>query len=520
MTTRTQPAADTAPGAAGPALVVIPALLFYLLTLAPGLLWGDSAKFQWMAWAGWLRFDEAGHPLWVLLLNPFCHVPGVSPALACNLSSALLAAMALWPAYRIMRRLGASAEASWIACLALAVSHTYWFHAVITEVYALNSLVTLVLLDTVMAFSEPGPGPPAPAIAWGALGLIWGLASGNHALVALWLPGYAWFIGRGWRAGVVRLPGCVAAAAGAALGWMPIFAVRMTRAKGATVAQVAERLWHGAWHHETIGRDLLAAGGYMLYQFPVPLLLAGAVLGLWRVRRGERAGLLLLYGVNAVFAFDFQVKDRFAFFLPSYLIVALLAGPGLDPVLAGLRRLAPGGAAVALVFILCVAAPPLFYHAAPALAEAGLLPAVGAVRRLPGRDSARYYLDPDKRGDEGARRFAEGALQAMDRDAVLLADAMLAEPLNYLQIVEGRRPDVLVTWMVPGRQTTAARSWARSGRPVYVGALDAYYDVAGLSAVFDIEPAGPVYRLERVALAGTLPPSGFSRPSRFSAQSR
>jgi len=352
------------------------------------------------------------------------------------------------------------------------------------------------------------------------MGLAWGLAAGNHALVVLWLPGLVWLTGRGWRAGIVPLGSCLAAAAGGALGWIPLLALRLTRARGDSILEVAARLWQSVWHHDAFGRDLLAAGGYLLYQFPVPLMLAAAVIGVFRVRRGLRAGLLLLYAVNVAFAFHYQVKDRFVFFLPSYLILALLAAVGLDPVLGALRRALPGAAALVMVFICCVVIPPFLYRSAPALADAGLLPGTERVRRLPGRDAARYYLDPDKRGDDGARRFAEGALRTLDDDAVLLADAMLAEPLNYLQIVEKRRPDVLVTWMVPARQMSAARLWARAGRPVYIAALDSYYDVAGFSSAFSIEPAGPVYRLQRYALAMAGRPSGFSRPLPSSAHSR
>ena len=101
-----------------PIIVALVAFGFYFYTLAPGLLWGDSAKFQRMAWEQELRFDEAGHPAWVLIMHSVARLHGVDPARACNIASAVLSAVALLFVFRIMRRLGASAPASVIATLA------------------------------------------------------------------------------------------------------------------------------------------------------------------------------------------------------------------------------------------------------------------------------------------------------------------------------------------------------------------------------------------------------------------
>ena len=60
----------------GPLLAYAVALASYLYTIAPTLLWGDDAKFQWMAY---LRDTRAGaaydHPVWVILAHPFTRLP-------------------------------------------------------------------------------------------------------------------------------------------------------------------------------------------------------------------------------------------------------------------------------------------------------------------------------------------------------------------------------------------------------------------------------------------------------------
>jgi len=481
------------------AAVVLAALALYLVTLAPGLLWGDSARFQRMAWEGEMRFDESGHPLWVLAAHLFTSIPGMDPARGSNLLSAILSALALWPAWRIMRRLGASADAASIACLALAVSHTYWFHAVITEVYALNSLVMLLLLDAALS------APPTDLVLFSA-GLACALGGSNHPLVFLWAPGLLWILVQGGRRSLA--PGrWIALASGAALGIAPWLWLRSGVGRGETVTILARRLLGALVSPEGKGGDLLRFGGYLLYQFPVPILLLAAAMGYRRLPRELRQGFGLLYICSAAFAFSYPVQDRFAFYLPSYLVLALVAAPGIDALAS---RLAGGGSGVrppdpspsgaarrrsALAAILAAVAiaPPILYRLAPLAASA--IPEVGSIRSIPWRDAALYHLYPGKGGDDGARRFCEESFAVMPPRSLLIADDPLAEPFDYLQLVEGKRTDVEVFYVSPARQLQVAMSKIRLGRAVFLAARDRYYEVAGLERLLEVVPAGPIFRL-------------------------
>src|SRR5262249_20165426 len=151
-----------------------------------------------------------------------------------------------------------------------------------------------------------------------------------------------------------------------------------------------------------------------LYQFPLPLMLAAAVAGAVRLRRERPAdliGLVVLLAVNVWFAFSYQVPDRFAFYLPVYLLVALLAAPGLDAMLA---RAAAGGAgrrtALALAAFTTGIAPPIVYALAPGIVGTRLPSVFPSARELPGRDPILFHLYPGKRGYDGARRFCLDAL--------------------------------------------------------------------------------------------------------------
>ena len=258
---------------------------------------------------------------------------------------------------------------------------------------------------------------------------------------------------------------------------------------------LVDRLVREAFLPAGAGNDALQFAGYLLYQFPVPLILAAAIAGLLRLGRERRAdltGLLLLYATNALFAFSYQVPDRFAFYLPSYLVLALLAAPGLDRLLVLAR---PRAAAVALAGLVCVVTPPIVYRMAPALIESGRLSRFPSPRPIPGRDPLLFHLYPGKNGDDGALRFSVEALAPLPQGALLLADYTLNTPLNYMQVVAGLRPDVEVYYASLRRQLPIALAATRRSRRVYIAARDSFYDVAGLSTRFDIRASGPIFEL-------------------------
>jgi hypothetical protein len=99
-------------------------------------------------------------------------------------------------------------------------------------------------------------------------------------------------------------------------------------------------------------------------------------------------------------------------------------------------------------------------------------------RQLPYRDSAAYFLQPWKTGDDGARRFAEQVLKELPPRAVLIADQTPGAPLLCLQRVEGRRPDVVLEAAGFDREPEALPYWsspadrlpqaAKEGRRVFV----------------------------------------------------
>ena len=77
--------------------VFVVALAVYVLTLAPGLMWGggDFAKFQTQLYTGEIEGGIFGHPLWVIAALPFLWLPLRDVAYRANLASAVFASAAL-----------------------------------------------------------------------------------------------------------------------------------------------------------------------------------------------------------------------------------------------------------------------------------------------------------------------------------------------------------------------------------------------------------------------------------------
>jgi hypothetical protein len=142
---------------------------------------------------------------------------------------------------------------------------------------------------------------------------------------------------------------------------------------------------------------------------------------------------------------------------------------------------------------LAAVTPPLVYAAAPRIAAAFDLDLV-RTRTLPYRDNQTYFLNPNKRGYDGARRFGEEALRTVPSSAVIFADFTPFAVLRYLQLVEGMREDV--TLRRPEADGRARVTWEMDGdrrRPTYVVGLGPdYYDLTGLTGPFDLIPAGPL----------------------------
>jgi hypothetical protein len=447
----------------------------YTATLAPTLLWGDDAELQRLAYTGGTPAGGRSYPLWLAVAHLFTYVPFGDLAWRANLVSAVFAAIAVAGLFVAARLLTGSIAAAALSALALALSHTFWLHAVRAEVYTLYLALFSAVIALLLHWRRRHAAPSLVAAF-----LVAGLAPLAHPLAVTALPGLAYFVWWTTKSNRRRLAAALTAYAGGAvtaLLWSGALATGAAALPG--VAGLGPR-------------DLVLWIGFLAYQYllALPLGVFGFV-HLWRQDRVTGVFLSLLFAGNVCFALLFRVPDQFVFYLPSYLVFALWIAVGASAWWHGRRRwLAPTATAVLLV------TPILAYRTLPvALNTLGVNPL--SVRDLPNRDANTFFLFPPKTGYRGAREFGQAVLRDLPPDAAVLADWLPLQTLRYLQDVEGLRRDVLLREIYVGRSEQAPWLLEQSrSRPVFLAATDRYYDLAEIESHFRIVPFGMIYHLE------------------------
>lgn len=516
-------------------LVGLAGLALYVTTLAPTLLWGDDAELQRIVQTGEPRTlgqsSAASHLLWLALARRFVAATGwlpLDPAGRTNLVSALCAAAALpfvsLAASELAAGRAAEDEASpatllappgatlagLAAAVALGLSHTFWLLAVRPDAYTLQMALLAAAVWLVLRWRRT-----ARLVALLGAAACAAAALLNHPMILASAPALAWLaLSTGGRARRRLVPAAAIAGAAALTGLAAAVAAGVPLAAlVATLARFRPQL--------ASPRDVLAVPAYLVYQFPPALVLAlPGAWRLWQERRAVLAGLALLYAGNALLPLTFYVRDRFLFFLPSYLPVALLIGAGaaelaergltfrrapalasdrgssgigppLSPLSSGPRVRWPALAAL-------LAAPLVVYPLAAATAGAAAA-RLAPARRLPGRDPIAFYLLPPKAGYYGARDYAAQAMASLAPGAAVVADWLPYQPLRYLQAVEGVRPDVELAMINAGGGAQLRFLLAQPpGRPLYL-ADDSplpYYELEAISRCFGLTAEGVVYRLQ------------------------
>ena len=131
-------------------LIGVAALALYVRTLAPSLLWGDSAEFQTLSYTLGMT-HPSGYMTQIMLGKLFTYLPVGNIAYRVNLLSAFFGALAVAETYLIVRLLGGWKAAALSASILLTVTEGFWWRALVAESYApaagmLATIWVLVLL--------------------------------------------------------------------------------------------------------------------------------------------------------------------------------------------------------------------------------------------------------------------------------------------------------------------------------------------------------------------------------------
>jgi hypothetical protein len=460
--------------------VFLVALVVYSWTLAPTFTLVDSGELI-LAAHGLGIAHPPGVPLWVMLAHLASIVPLGNVAARTNFSSALFAALAcamltLVVAELIITRPHAtkrkptkkSAQQSkdvqdsghtrllqfgpaLAAGLLMAFSRTLWSYATITEVYALNALLILIVFFLMVGWrrriveTQRNSGEQVTAEdTWlYTAAFVFGLALGvHHVTVGLTLPAVAVIVYRtqGLRffasrrllyAALISIGALVAV-----YSYLPWAASRSPVMNWGDPRSLQEIWWHVSGRQYRVffsfspaimGTQFVEFCRMALREFGfswLPLTPLLAVVGLASAYKRDRTAfwfLLLIVIADLAYCLSYEIaEDKDAYYLPAFISTAIAAG-------LGVRWL--------IQFAVSKRAPSWTPYVAAATAIM-LTSATTFAANWPFNNRKHYFIAND---------YVENLFSTIAPDGLLLTqDWQVVSPMFYAQEIEQRRPDVKV----------------------------------------------------------------------------
>jgi tetratricopeptide (TPR) repeat protein len=424
----------------------------------------------------------SGYPLYVLLGKLWTLAfPVGTIAFRMSAFSAFAASVTVGITYALVRSFGLSRAAGTAAALTLAFSASFWSQANIQRVYTLNALFLVGMLRTVSAWRQSKNTHTLYAAFF-----LCGLGATNHTFMGLAVIALVAIALASRRTSPDQTPltaqRWLLAAVSFAAGLTPyLYLPLRSRADPAldwgdpeTIAALwrtvtRSEFWARAWIESPA--DLPPILGDWLRSIPLELTWAGAVLaaiGLFQagVPPEMRIGLVTLATLNVTaMALHGSRSDLFIwhrYYIPTYVVAAILVAPGLE---FAVRRAGRWAAGAALTI-------PLFL----------------AISQYGDFDRSRYRVADD---------FSRRLLASLPPGAHLAAaDDNILFSLIYLHFVEGLRPDIHLILQGVGKAHLPALTFDPTSDPLFF-THHPNWDVPGL----DIVPVGLAFRVLRSGAA-------------------
>ncbi len=422
----------------------------YVRTLLPGIAFGDWGEMQTVPHVLGIA-HPTGYPTYIILAWLAELVPIGSIAFRANLLSAVYVAAALATTTLIALRLGVRPLIAIAGALALGATGTVWAAATVAEVNPLHLLFAALIVHRALLW-ERRRSPVDLAVG----GLLMGLALGNHLLTLFIAPFVALFVVWSGRREIMARPWILA---------MPIGALVLGLAVYLYIPLAASQSPPLPYNHPTtldgvlwlVGGtqfrgqfDFLSARGPGEFIASMPdlweLLTARAtpvvpILGLGGlailvVRRPAFGLMCLGVALSAIYIWANYLQLEHYLLVP-FLVLAVGAAVALE---SGVRAVAwligrsdlergptmataRAGGTVAMTFGLAV----------------GIV-AVGGALVL----AAGNWPRADRSDDRSGQQYVDAVFAALPANAAILSYWDASTPLWHGQLVEGRRPDVLI----------------------------------------------------------------------------
>ena len=312
----------------------------YGLTLAHGLSWAnngaDGGDLITAAFVNGIP-HPTGYPLYLLIAKLFFLLPFGNLAYRTNLLSAFCTIMSALLIFITVHRLLVGKKfarmASTIAALAFGLSPLVWSQAVITEVYGLQSLLTIGILYQALSYGNKTSENFLR-------GLLFGLALGNHITTIILIPVLFWDLKAKRFSPITEI---LIRSIGLILGSL-IYIILPLYARGNPVINWGNpvtlrsffQLVSGQIYQSyiTLGfviERLRGWAGLLIAHFSIP----GIAIGLFAIMDSKKENgyfipILWMFFSYGVFALIYASYDSFVYLIPTVLAFSMLFGLGFN----------------------------------------------------------------------------------------------------------------------------------------------------------------------------------------------
>ncbi len=413
--------------------------LVYLKTLAPGVFGFDSAELATGVYTQGV-IHPPGYPLYLLIGKLFTLLPIRDVAYRLNLMSAFFASITIVTLYWVIVNIIENRFAAWVSAFLFAISNYFWQMALIAEVY--TPFTAFLAADLLLVSLWRKTGLKKYLLVFS---LIYGLTLTIHTSGILFAPAFAWLILKTphWKKWywslismmfVLFLAGLTPyvylsfrASASPAIDYSRSYSgVDLTTLSGLwwMISGKAYSMFAFDYTWREIPNEWLRFSGHLWRNYLGIGVILGAIgLGwLWRKAPAWTIGLLLIFTANVFFYVNYRVMDKDTMFLPSYMVWAIFVAAGVTATynFSGRRFNQPQlerwlrGMARALPIVFIVLGLSLNWR----------------------------WVDMSK--EDGYALFAEEMLAGAAPNSLVIAPWSSAVALEYYQVVEGQRPDLLI----------------------------------------------------------------------------
>jgi hypothetical protein len=442
--------------------------VLYWRTAAPTVFGLDSAELT--TGAATLGLVHApGYPLYLLLGHSFISLPlGGDVGYRLNLMSALFAALTTLFLYLALIRLVQHRFSALVAALLFAFSHYFWNEAIVAEVYTLNTCLVAAILYLMLLWRGRGQIAWLCVAAW-----LYGLSFGNHLSVMLLGPGLAvWLLAFSGRRMSWSWWGVCCALFVLGLGiylYLPLRYLADPDLNYATwYFEVDLTTWDGFWWMVSAEMfrslafafspaELTAEFWSFLRWLTENFLGIGLLLGLggmiYDAKRRPllHLGLGLMFLLPSFFFINYGALDKVTMFLSVYLVWAIWIGLGVDELWRGIANLP---------------LHPSERERTTRQSSAVLLVLLASVAWL-------NYSRVDMSRAWDARKRGARIFSVLPEESVFFGSWAEIPILEYLQIVEGQRPDVVLrnVNLMSARQAVSEATIASARGRAYAGGV-------------------------------------------------